>query len=247
MSAPVKSQAIVLHLIRQGDSSAVVQVIDSLAGRQSIYVRRLGGAGGAQAAHFHSLAVLDVVTAASPKSSLLYLREVQPVFTLEGLRTDICKSTTAMFICEVLHKTLGNDDGDLQMFSWLVESIVKFDSLKGSVANFHLWWMVAYCVRSGFRPQDNWSPETPVFDIVSARFTAAGGNAQVWADSQLFSAEESQLLHRLLNSTMEDALSIPLSAARRQAFSRRMLDYLSCHFGTALEVKSLDVLHAIFA
>lgn len=246
MPSPAKSQVIVLHLIRQGDSSAVVQVIDSVAGRQSLYVRRIG-AKGAQAATFHSLAVLDVVTADLPRSSLLYLREAQPLFTLEGLRTDICKSTTAMFICEVLHRTVRNDDGDLNLFSWLVESIVKFDSLNGSVANFHLWWMVAYCIRSGFRPHDNHSEENPVFDIVSARFVPAGGEAQLWAGSRIFSMEESALLHRLLNSTMEEAMEIPLGAQRRLAFARHMLDYLSYHFGCSLDIKSLDVLHAVFA
>lgn len=84
MPSLTKSQAIVLHLIRQGDSSAVVQVIDSVAGRQSLFVRRLGAgahsaSGGCQAATFHSLAVLDIVTFASPRSSLLYLREAQPL------------------------------------------------------------------------------------------------------------------------------------------------------------------------
>lgn len=246
MSSPVKSQAIVLHLIRQGDSSAVVQVIDSLAGRQSLYVRRLG-TGAVQAAMFHSLAVLDTVTSASPRSTLLYLREAQPLFTLEGLRTDICKSTTAMFICEVLHRTVRNDDGDSQLFSWLVESIVRFDAQTGSVANFHLWWMVSYCVRSGFRPQDNISEETPVFDMVSARFVPASENTQLWGEGQVFSREDSFLLHRLLNSTMEEALAIPLSAPRRLAFARKMLDYLSFHFGCSLDIKSLDVLHAIFS
>ena len=62
-----------------------------------------------------------------------------------------------------------------------------------------------------------------------------------------FSDEESLLLHRLLTESFEEAMALPLSASRRSAFSRRMLDYLSYHLGQSLDIRSLDVLHAVFS
>ncbi|MBO4768118.1 MAG: DNA repair protein RecO C-terminal domain-containing protein [Bacteroidales bacterium] len=239
-----KSRAIVLHLTRQGDSGAVVEVIDSSAGRQPLFLRGLGRGRGVSVSAFHNLAILDVVTYATPRSSLLYLREYSPAFPLEGIRSDMSKSTTALFISEVLYRTQKRDDGDAELFKWLEESILALNDLQGPAANFHLWWMAGYCARCGFRPEDNWSPERPLFDMVSARFTAQNG---LYAEDQLLSAEESQLLHRLLGATLEEALAIPLSAARRQAFSRQMIKYLSIHFGAAFDIKSLDILHAVFA
>ena len=279
MPSVTKSQAIVLHLTRQGDSGAVLHVIDSVAGRQGVFVRGLGKGRGISTATFHSLAVIDMVTFASPKSSLLYLRECTPVLQLDGLRTDISKSTTALFISEVLYRSLKNDDGDPGLWSWLAEMIVALDSLQGSAANFHLWWMAGYCIKSGFRPNDNWSGERPVFDIVSAQFipapagmsgswypagelprskgtaaVSAGGSCGSWDaedrrfvdEKQLFSAEDSRLLHLMLSTGLNEALAIPLSSSRRLSFARRMLDYLSYRFGCDLNVKSLDVLHEIF-
>lgn len=257
-----KSRAIVLHLTRHGDSGAVVHVVDSEAGRQGLFVRGLGKGRGVSASAFHNLAILDTVTYTTPRSSLLYLREYAPAMPLNGIRSDLAKSTVALFISEVLYRTLRSDDGDPDLFRWLVESIVRFDAAEGSVANFHLWWMAGYCVRSGFRPQDNWSEERPLFDMVSASFVASSAfpsppsapaftsaSASFPAPAQngsLLSPEESRLLHLLLNSSLEDALAIPLSASRRRSFSGNMLRYLSIHFGVRLEVKSLDVLHAVF-
>ncbi|MCQ2138164.1 MAG: DNA repair protein RecO C-terminal domain-containing protein [Bacteroidales bacterium] len=251
MPSVTKSQAIVLHLTRQGDSGAVLHVIDSVAGRQGVFVRGLGKGRGVSTATFHSLAVIDMVTFASPKSSLLYLRECTPVLQLDGLRTDISKSTTALFISEVLYRSLKNDDGDPGLWSWLAEMIVALDSLQGSAANFHLWWMAGYCIKSGFRPNDNWSGERPVFDIVSAQFIPACGSwdaedRRFVDEKQLFSAEDSRLLHLMLSTGLNEALAIPLSSSRRLSFARRMLDYLSYRFGCDLNVKSLDVLHEIF-
>ena len=307
MSLETKSRAIVLHTTRQGDSSLVVHVLDASAGRQSLYLRGVGmGRNGSAAAAFHPLSVLEVVTVATPRSSLLYLREYEPLFSLASLRTDIRKSTTAQFVCEVLWRTLRTGDGDPELFAWLVEGIRALDQCQG-VANFAAWWLVGYSALMGFRPEDNWSEDTPVFDIVSARFQprlehleeayarfsdrrdksreesrlfgksspassmpAEQRSCLRSADSpsgsfrpreankpesagmeigssERFKAEESLLLHQMLTMTFEEAMVLPLSATRRSAFSHRMLGYLSHHLGQSLDIRSLDVLHAVFA
>ena len=308
MALETKSRAIVLHTTRQGDSSLVVHVLDAATGRQSLYLRGLGkGRNGTATAAFHPLSVLEVVTAATPRSSLLYLREYEPVFHLNSLRTDIRKSTTAQFVCEVLWRTLRTGDGDPELFAWLAESIVALDGCPirsgMTVANFAAWWLVGFSARMGFKPEDNWSEESPVFDIVSGRFQPrfgwideASARISVRRDKQgpsgesrlagksspassfpaewrsclrsadsptgsfrpreankpepagtTFSDEESLLLHQLLTESFEKAMALPLSATRRSAFSRRMLDYLSYHLGQTLDIRSLDVLHAVFA
>lgn len=246
MSLETKSRAIVLHTTRQGDSSLVIHVLDETAGRQSLFLRGVGkGRRTSAAAAFHPLAVLEVVTEATPRSSLLYLREFEPVLSLPGLRTDIRRSAVAQFVCEVLWRTLRTGDGDPELFTWLVECIAALETLSGpGVANFAPWWLVGYCARMGFRPEDNWTAdEAAVFNIVSARF----GPAFEGQEEALFSREESLLLHRLLTLSFDEAMVLPLSAARRGAFSRRMLTYLSHHLGQSLEIRSLDVLHAVFA
>ncbi len=257
MSLETKSRAIVLHTTRQGDSSLVIHVLDETAGRQSLFLRGVGkGRRTSAAAAFHPLAVLEVVTEATPRSSLLYLREFEPVLPLPVLRTDIRRSAVAQFVCEVLWRTLRTGDGDPELFPWLVECVAALETLSGEaaggpgepgvagVANFAPWWLVGYCARMGVRPEDNWTAdEAAIFNIVSARF----GPAFEGQEEALFSREESLLLHRLLTLSFDEAMALPLSAARRGAFSRRMLAYLSPHLGQSLEIRSLDVLHAVFA
>lgn len=238
-----KSRAIVLHTTRQGDNALVITVLDSTMGRCGIYLRGVGKSRGGTAP-FHSLAVLDVVTATSPYSSLATLREYEPVFPLVSLRSDMGRSSIALFICEILYRTLRGGDGDASLFEFVTESAVRLDAVDGSTANFHLWWLAAFCCRMGFRPENNRSEDAPLFDIATARFVPQGG---LYVEGALFSHEDSALLATLLGSTLDEALSIPLSSGRRQTFARRMLDYLSYHLGQTLDVRSLEVLHAVFA
>ena len=217
-----KSRIIVLHLTKISDHGVVLHTVDSRSGRRSFLVRGLGTKRNGQTA-FHSLSVLDAVSSESPKSSLAYLREWTPSQTLHGIRGNLVKGSVAMFISEVLYRSLTNEQTDPELFDWLCEAVRMLDAEAGSIANFPIWFLVSYAVRMGFMPGEMPEP--------------AG----------LFSPPEEALFYQVLRSPYEDTLAIPLSAERRQAFSRKMLQYLSYHLGATIDAKSLDVLHAVLA
>lgn len=223
MAAGVKSQAIVLHLTRVGDSAIVVHTIDSVAGRQSVMLRGVGKKNKGIAA-LHSLSVLNVVTTRPPVGSMLYLSEYEPLFPLENLRTDIYKSTMAMFIAEVLYRSVREGDGGGEYFTSLVKSIAALEAVRGSAANYHLWWMADYCRLMGF--------------AITPQGLLEIGEADVGADG-------AAMLH-FSEASLSDALSVPLSSSRRLALSHKMIAYLNHHLGVTLEVRTLDILHEVF-
>jgi DNA repair protein RecO (recombination protein O) len=219
MSSVAKTRIIVLHLTKYSDHALILHTIDSAAGRRSFLVR--GIKRGNAVAVFHPLSVLDAVSAESPKSTLAWLREWEPAVALPGIRGDQLKAAVAMFVSEVLYRSFTTELADQTLFAWLCDTIVRLDATDGSIANFHLWFLVGYAVQLGFMPGDTVEP--------------AG----------LFSPDETALFYRILRGTLEETLAFPLSANRRQAFARRMLQYLSWHLGTTLDARSLDVLHAV--
>ena len=221
MSSVAKTRIIVLHLTRQSDHGVVLHTIESADGRRSFLVRGLRKSGAT--ATFHPLSLLEAVSTESPKSTLAYLREWTPVQPLQGIRGDLVKGSVAMFVSEVLYRSFTSEMADPALFDWLDETIRLLDATEGSVANFPLWFLVGYAVRMGFMPGESVEP------------------------SGLFPPDEEALFHRILRSSYEETAAIPLSAARRQAFSRRMLQYLSWHLGTTIDARSLDVLHEVLA
>lgn len=243
MSLIEKSQIVVLHLTKHGDSGVVIHTIDSLAGRRSLYFRGLlNGKNSAARSHFHPLSILDIVAATSPKSSLAYLREYSRNIDLNSIVGEPYKGSIAMFISEVLYRSLRSDDGDNSLFPWLVKSITTLDAITTSIANFHLYWLTAYCCRLGFQPEDNYSAENQIFSVENSIFcTSNPQNAPLF-----FTKEESLLLHQMLTLPLPEALALPLSASKRVAFSKRMIQYLSYHLGCEINIKSLSALHDLF-
>ncbi len=218
------SRIIVLHQTKYSDHSLIIHAIDSGLGRQGFLLRGAGKKSGSRVvSEFHSLSILDVVSSGKPENGLRYLREWDPVRPLLNLRTDIFKSSVALFISEVLYRSLTAGASDANLFDWLCSAIVRLDSAEGSIANFHLWFIVSYCAGMGFAPDGNPEP------------------------GDIFTAEESALLSEIASRPFEEVMAIPLNGSARRSFSLKMVKYLSYHLGVTLNIRSLDVLHELFA
>ena len=217
----------------------MVQALDAERGRSGFFLRGAGKGRGTLGA-FHPLGILDVV-AASGKGSLEYIRESEAPYSLAGIRTDPYKSAIALFISELLYRCMTDGDMDSDMFGFLQSEILALEGTGGSVANFHLHFLVEFCRKLGFQPRDNYSPARTLFVPYSAEFTGADTLAET------FSPEESLLLHRLLCLTREEAMQIPLGREMRSAFAQKMTDYLAYHLSQNLNIRSLKVLHGLFS
>jgi DNA repair protein RecO (recombination protein O) len=225
MPAAQSSRIIVLHLTKYGDSSLVVHAIDSLSGRCSYLLRGAGRSKRVSMGALHNLAVLDIVSVPNPKSSLSYLKEYEPALQLNSLRSDINKSSIALFISELLYRTIVEQNCDERLFGWLCDAIGRLDAAEGSVANFHLWFLAGLCTVLGFGP-------TPSGDFDGA---------------DLLHGDNLALLRELTAAEFTQAMAIPLNGARRRDFCERMIRYISFHLGINLNLRSLDVLHELYA
>lgn len=214
-----------LHLTKYGDSSLVVHAIDSVCGRCSYMLRGAGRSKRVSMGTLHNLAILDIVSIPNPKSSLSYLKEYEPALQLNSLRSDINKSSIAMFISELLYRTIVEQNSDERLFNWLCDAIARLDETESNVANFHLWFLTGFCTVLGFGPT-----REGLFD-----------------GADLLLADNLALLRELNAAPFDKAMAIPLTGVRRRDFCEHMLRYISFHLGINLNLRSLDVLHELYA
>ena len=239
MPAERETRIIVLHLTKYGDRSQVVQALEKERGRTGLFLRGAGKSRGAQG-QYHSLSILDI-TSYSGKGEMEYIREAERPYPLTAIRTDPYKSAVALFIGELLYRGVQDGAMDPELFNFLEKEIVALDGETGSVANFHLCFLVDFCKALGFQPKDNYATGTPLFQPVIAEFTSEGILAEAW------SAEDSLLLHQILTLPREEAMALKLNRDRRGLFAQKMVEYLSYHLSLNLNIRSLKVLHDLFS
>ena len=245
-----KSQIIVLHTIKHGDTGIVVQCYSSTAGRCALYFRA-SSKNRVSASLLHKLNILDVVTYSNGSQSMPTIKEISAPYRIAAIRSDICKSSIAIFISELLGRTVREEEANPHLYSFLSSSIQILEHIEHGVPNFHIHFITHLCKMLGFMPMDNYSSATPIFDMATAKFTFAP--AGYVYGTQMLGPEESQLLHALLNtpSTNLEKLfcgsqELKINGESRLAYTKRMIEYISHHIGNNIEIKSLDILHQIF-
>jgi DNA repair protein RecO (recombination protein O) len=259
MAAIQSSRIIVLHLTKYGDSSLVVHCIDSVCGRCSYMLRGVGRSKRVTMGSLHNLAILDIVSVANPRSSMALIKEYEPAVHLSSLRSDMDKNAIAMFISELLYRTIVGQNNDERLFSWLCSAITLLDAAGKeadvakpsgtNIANFHLWFLAGFCTVMGFGPtreglfdgcdllQSAGSFQTP---------SQTNGTAANGATAKGTNSDNLALLRQLTAAEFPEAMAIPLIGARRRDFCERMIRYISYHLGVNLNLRSLDVLHEIY-
>ncbi|MCL2727328.1 MAG: recombination protein O N-terminal domain-containing protein [Bacteroidales bacterium] len=237
-------ELIVLHTIKYTESSLLVYAYTDLFGRQTYLLR---GARTTKnhgvAAHFFPLHILEAEVYHKKGASIQYIKEFHSKNSLQSIRTNLYKSTIALFLGEVLYKTIKEEEPNATLHRFLSDAIMELDLLTCGVANFHLYFITHLCAHLGYAPDLNYHPEhSPLFDLPQGFFVPA------WAASNLAcSPELSILLHRFSTSPCaSSAASIPLNATQRNDYVDAIIRYLSFHLNTPLELKSPKVLQQIW-
>ncbi|MFA6703612.1 MAG: DNA repair protein RecO [Bacteroidales bacterium] len=235
-----KSQIIVLHTIKHSDTGVVVQAYSNTLGRCAVYYRS-GGKQNKNLSELHPLNILDIITYSNQGPAMPNIREMTPVENMRSIVTDIRKNAIAIFMSELLTKSIREIEPNADLYTFLSSSILVLNSLPKGVENFHLHFLVHYCKILGFMPLDNYNLTNKYFDFFRAEYT------NLYDKVSCFTERQSFLLHNILTTPVKKIDNISCSGIERADFIKSLLDYLSYHLGWNLEIKSLPVLHEIFA
>ncbi len=240
-----KTEAIVLHTIKYGDSSIIAYLYTELYGRQSYIIQGVGRSGAkrgksSKAPLFQPMFPLEVVGLSSSKMELHRVREVRLAEPLSSLPFDIAKSTMALFMAEVIYRLVKEEQPDPELFQYIRSTVVALDAATEGVANFHLRFLAGLSRHLGFYPTNSYTPGD-WFDIPEGQFVRTQP-----LHGLHFSQADSALLDKMLNTPLTEMNTIRLSRNERSTFLNALLLYYGFHLDTINQVKSLKVLSEIF-
>lgn len=211
------TELIVLSTTKVGENALVVHTLSREWGRRGFLVRSAKKTG---TAFFLPLSIVEADVVENPKSELWSLRNVTLKDALPGIRGNLRKNTMTLFLSEVLFRVVrdgANEDG---LYDWCVGSILTLNALEADFANFPVRFLLELAGALGFRP---------TFDDIAP-----------------FAGEHLPEMKRMLETGFGESLLIPMSGATRNALCEELLQYLSYHTDTNVQVKSLAVLRELY-
>ena len=238
------ARLIVLHTLKYTESSLLVYAFTHLFGRQTYLLRGVRTAKNRSAAAlFFPLNILEAEVYHKTGANIQHIKEYHAKSALCGIRTNLYKSVIALFLGELLYKTIKEEEPNESLFLFLQSAIEELDTLSDGVSNFHLYFITHYCAHLGYAPNINYHPQnTPLFDIPQGSFVPMNSTSQL-----TFSKDESALLYQFhMAPDVSTTAVIPLNAIQRNLYINAIIRYLSYHLNTPLILTSPGVLRQIW-
>lgn len=234
-------QIIVLNTMKFAEDKLIVNAISREAARVTLLVR-IAHSQRAAVRHtlFQPLAVLEVQWESNPRSTMLKPKGARAALPLYSLQGDPAKSTVAMFLAEFLnHVTRSEFDGGL-LFDYIVYALQWFDAADKDFANFHLVFLMRLTRFLGIEP-DLTLDEAHYFDLQDGAFTRTRP-----AHAYYIEGGDAALLPTLWRMNFGTMQVFRLSGAQRSRILEAIITYYRLHLPGIPELKSLDVLRAVF-
>ncbi len=237
-----KTTGLVLHTIKYSDSSVISHIYTEHLGRQSFMIsgaRRKKSP--ARINLLQHLSILDMEVYFKQSRDLQRIREFRLKETFSSIPWHPVKNAVAIFISEILYKTLREEEPNITLFSYLINTIKIFDLSESGFANFHLLFLMGLARHLGFSLQNNYSSQNEFFDIENARFTR---NEPL--HNHFISAPASRYLHEVMQCSFEEMDKIKLNAKMRNVLLEGILAYYRFHISGMGQIKSYAVLKEVF-
>ena len=220
-----------MRFIKYRESSIIVNVYTENLGLQGYIVNgiRTSRSKTNKIALFQPLTLLDLVVYYRENKPLQRLSEVKCHHSFFSIPLKPKKSAIALFLVEVLSKSLKEHTENQELFRFIWNSIIKFDAGEIPEENFHLVFLVQLSRFLGFSPQN----AKQIFDELRNELDPT------WLTSQ-----EGRLMNDLL--ACEYTNPPVLTNIQRAKILSVLLSFYRWHvehFGT---VKSISVLNQVF-
>lgn len=225
-----KTRGIVLSHTKYRETSLIVRIYTEELGLQGYLINgvRTASARGKMAA-FQPLTLLDLVVYYREGGGLHRIKESRPTQHLKTVPYDFVKTGIALFMTEVLSKTLQEEEANPALFIFLFESVRQLDALERGLSLFPIRFLLGLSAYLGFSPQTS----EDVF-----------GQLHIGGEDPEFAREEKRWFDALLQG---EALAEKAPADIRRALLKHMLQFYQLHAEGFKELKSLAVLQEIMS
>lgn len=235
----VKTKAIVISSLKFQEKSLIVKCFTLSSGLKSYFVRDAFSSRKAsqKIAYFQPLSILEIEAVHKNKGTLENFKEIKTAVPFQSIHTDLVKSTMVMFLSEMLHYSIQEEEKNESLFVFLETALTWLDHHE-EISNFHLILLLEITKYLGFYP-DVSEVDLPHFEMNDGVFTLfSGGNT--------LSDHETNLLKKLLDLKFDNDQKV-FHVVERQMLLKIIIDYYSFHLDGFKKPKSLEILKEIFS
>lgn len=227
MGPTITTEGVVLGCVKYGEGCVIVNILTSGYGRQGYMVKVTGVKRKTVMPLLQPLTLVEIEAYNNPKATVQKLKEVHLLQPLMHLPFDPIKRSIAMFLAELVGKSVRNEMADWRMYEYVKNSVLVLDEGIEGLNNFHLYFMWKLMTLLGFEPDMNgWDVIMTggVFDMENGVFTD-----RMPLHKHVLRGDEARLWTKMSEMGLETLGEIKLNRVERQQLISWMETFYMLH------------------
>ncbi len=218
-----KTRGIVFRFVKFGETSIIANIFTEQFGLQGYMIKGVRtNSRKSKIALFQPMTLVELVVYHKENAGIMHIKEVKCFHPYQFINVNVRKASIAMFINEVLNKSVKEQSHPQEIFNFIAASLISLDAIE-QPENFHLMFLIGLSRHLGFGP--NLTSEV------------LGG--------RMVTMDEEQLLGQLITS--EYTTVIPMTYQQRQNILAVLLRFYQAHSDGFGEMKSVAVLKEVLS
>jgi len=236
------TRGIVLHSFKYGDTSIISNIYTETHGKISFLIQGARKHRAKLKANlFQPFFLVDLEIYYKEKRQLQKIKEASNAYPFETILYDNSKRSIAIFLAEVLNKTIQSEETDKQLFEFIFNHIKILDIKEKGLANFHLSFLIQLTKFLGFYPQNNFNAENKFFDLKNGFFT----KVKPFHKHHL-NERESEILHEIMKYSADQHENLQIPHSIRNKLLDKIIDFYYLHHSGNIHFKSYQILKEVF-
>jgi DNA repair protein RecO (recombination protein O) len=234
-----KTRGIVFKTTDYGESSVIVQVFTEKFGLQSYIINAVKKPKAKISRNMlQPLHLLDMVVYYKNTGQVQRVAELKNSPVLQSIPYDVIKSCLAIFLNEVLYKTIRQQTADENLFDFVFNAIEWLDHQSEGVANFHLLFLTQITRYLGFYPDQ--ATNADYFDMKNGVFSKYKPDGFSY-----LSPPHTQNFYSLLRCSFENMHQLKFTNDERRYLIQKILEYYSLHIEGFGHIRSHEILEEV--
>ena len=237
-----KTEAIVLHSLKYGESRIIVDMFCRELGRVSFIVSLPKSAKGRlKKQYFQPMTLLEIACDIRQRTQLQKLKDARLLVAYGSIPFSPEKLALSLFTAEFLYHALRSEQRNEPLFCYISDSMQWLDMSTAGFANFHLTFLMRLSRFLGFYPNLEEYRDGAIFDLRAATFSTT-----VPMHHDFLTPEESRRIHLLMRMDFPTMHLYRLSRHDRNRILEVLLQYYRLHLPQFPELKSISVLQELW-
>lgn len=236
-----KTRGIVLQTTDFAESSIIARVYTEAYGMQSYLVNSVRKKKPRFNANiFQPLTLVELVAYHKTGKGLHRLSEITCAPHYTTIPYDFIKSSLALFINELLYKSIKEEEANDTLFNFLFHSFQILDLKTTDCSRFHLILMGQLTRYLGFYPHGEYHISTPVFNLQEGVFQQTRP-----AHPYYLEGDHARKFDSLMKSGYENPVMVDLSPDEKKQLLHAFILFYELHLVRGTKIKSHHILEEV--